>query len=73
MHLNSKFEEAAQDWTIVKLPGSHGQSLQEKVKSAGQGYGFRASLEVLFEWQLKPWDSQLIVCILNNAGPILVS
>ena len=30
-----------------------------KMKTAGQGCGFRASSGGSLEWQLKPWDSQL--------------
>ena len=59
-------EEAAQDWAIVKLPGSHGQPLLGKVKTAGQGYGFRASSEGSLEWQLKTWDSQRIVLVIES-------
>ena len=33
---------------------SHQQPLLGKVKTAGQGYGFRASLGGSLEWQLKP-------------------
>ena len=54
-------EGAAQDWAIEKLPGSHWQPLLGKVKTAGQGCGFCASSGGSLEWQLKPWNSQLIV------------
>ena len=38
-------KEAAQNWAIEKLPESYQQPLLGKVKTAGQGFGFRASSE----------------------------
>ena len=36
------------------------------MKSAGQGCGLHASADGLFEWQLKPQDSKLIVKGVNK-------
>ena len=47
-------------WT-KGICSSHPWPLLGKVKTAGQGCGFRASSGRSLEWHLKPWDSQLTV------------
>ena len=52
-----------------KLLGSHQQPLLGKVKTAGQGCGFRASSGGSLKWQLKPGDSQLVLLTKLKAEP----
>ena len=59
-------EQAAHDWAIEKLPGSHHLPLLGKVKTAGQSCGFRASSGGSLKLQLKPWVALLIHFIFDK-------
>ena len=57
-------DQAAHDWAIEKLPGSHHWPLLGKVKTAGQSCGFRASSGGSLQWQLQATDSHLTVWVI---------
>ena len=60
-------DQAAHDWAIEKLPGSHHWPLLGKVKTAGQSCGFRASSGGSLQWQLQPPDSHLTVTFVTHS------